>query len=133
MLFLVWLSHVSRACTALSKHGVGVEPLFWPDFWDRGRACARGGAGVLSSEHRFRLPFVWWLVVLWLLCPHFWAFLLFLQDQRDGVLNGPRAQPAPSEINGRRPTDPQTGSACVTPNNTSESPHELAQQNPPNQ
>ena len=31
------------ACTALSKHGVGVEPPFWPDFWDRGRACARGG------------------------------------------------------------------------------------------
>ena len=43
MLFPVRLSHVSRACTALSKHGVGVEPLFWPDFWDRGRACARGG------------------------------------------------------------------------------------------
>ena len=39
----VWLSHVSRACTALSKHGVGVEPPFWPDFWDCGRACARGG------------------------------------------------------------------------------------------
>ena len=45
MLFPVWLSHVSRACTALSKHGVGVEPPFWPDFWDRGRACARGGGG----------------------------------------------------------------------------------------
>ena len=43
MLFPVWLSHVSRACMALSKHGVGVEPPFWPDFWDRGRACARGG------------------------------------------------------------------------------------------
>ena len=43
MLFPVWLSHVSRACTALSKHGVGVEPPFWPDCWDRGRACARGG------------------------------------------------------------------------------------------
>ena len=40
---LGWLSHVSRACTALSKHGVGVEPPFLPDFWDRGRACARGG------------------------------------------------------------------------------------------
>ena len=43
MSFPVWLSHVSRACTALSKHGVGVEPPFWPDFWDRGHACARGG------------------------------------------------------------------------------------------
>ena len=43
MLFPVWLSHVSCACTALSKHGVGVEPPFWPDFWDRSRACARGG------------------------------------------------------------------------------------------
>ena len=43
MLFPVWLSHVSRTCTALFKHGVGVEPPFWPDFWDRGRACARGG------------------------------------------------------------------------------------------
>ena len=43
MLFLVWLSHVSRTCTALSKHGVGVEPPFWPDFWDRGRARARRG------------------------------------------------------------------------------------------
>ena len=43
MLFPVWLSHVSRACTAMSKYGVGVEALFWPDFWDRGRACARGG------------------------------------------------------------------------------------------
>ena len=43
--FQPWLtmSHVSRACTALSKHGVGVEPPFWPDFWDRGRACAKGG------------------------------------------------------------------------------------------
>ena len=50
MLFPVWLSHVSRACTALSKHGVGVEPPFWPDFWDRGRACARGG-GVRSLPH----------------------------------------------------------------------------------
>ena len=43
MLFPVWLLHVSRACTALSKHGVGVEPPFWPDFWDCSRACARGG------------------------------------------------------------------------------------------
>ena len=43
MLFPAWLSHVSRACTALSKHRVGVEAPFWPDFWDRGRACARGG------------------------------------------------------------------------------------------
>ena len=43
MLFPVWLSHVSRACPALSKHRVGVEPPFWSDCWDRGRACARGG------------------------------------------------------------------------------------------
>ena len=53
MLFPVWLSHVSRACTALSKHGVSVEPPFWPDFWDRGRACARGGGllGPYSQGH----------------------------------------------------------------------------------
>ena len=36
------------ACTALSKHEVGVAPPFWPDFWDRGRACARGGGGTIS-------------------------------------------------------------------------------------
>jgi hypothetical protein len=36
----VLLSCVSRASTGMSKHGVGVEPLF---FWDRGCACARGG------------------------------------------------------------------------------------------
>ena len=67
MLFPVWLSHVSRACTALSKHGVGVEPPFWPDFWDRGRACARGGGyggqpGAEKLESRrepfFHQPFV---------------------------------------------------------------------------
>ena len=40
---------MSRACTALSKHWVGVEPPFWPDFWDRSRACARGG-GVLWKK-----------------------------------------------------------------------------------
>ena len=36
------LSCVLCASTGLSKHGVGVEPLFCLDFWDRGRACARG-------------------------------------------------------------------------------------------
>ena len=34
---------VSRASTGLSRHGVGVEPLFCLDFWDRSRACTRGG------------------------------------------------------------------------------------------
>ena len=36
-------SCVPHASTVLSKHGVGVEPLFCLGFWDRGRACARGG------------------------------------------------------------------------------------------
>ena len=35
---------VSRPSTGLSKDVVGVEPLFCLHFWDRGRACARGGA-----------------------------------------------------------------------------------------
>ena len=26
----------------MAKHRVGIEPLFYLDFWDRGRACARG-------------------------------------------------------------------------------------------
>ena len=51
MLFPVWLPHVSRACTALSKHGVGIEPPFWPDFWDCGRACARGGVCSIMLQH----------------------------------------------------------------------------------
>ena len=36
---------VSHASTALSKHEVGVEPLFCFVFWDCGRACARGWGG----------------------------------------------------------------------------------------
>ena len=36
-------SCVPHAGTVLTKHGVGVEPLFCLFFWDRGRACARGG------------------------------------------------------------------------------------------
>ena len=40
-------SYVPHAGTVLSKHGVGVEPLFCLGFWDRGRACARGGGAVL--------------------------------------------------------------------------------------
>ena len=55
MFFPVWLLHVSRACTALPKHGVGVEPPFWPDFWDRGRACARGGGYVCSKLRDLRI------------------------------------------------------------------------------
>ena len=38
-------SCVPHASTVLSKHRVGVELLFCLGFWDRGRACARGGAG----------------------------------------------------------------------------------------
>ena len=41
------LPHVSRACTALSKHGVGVERPFRPAFWNRG---AQGGGGYPSSR-----------------------------------------------------------------------------------
>ena len=37
------------ASTALSKCGVGVEPLFCLVFWDRGPACARGGAGTYNQ------------------------------------------------------------------------------------
>ena len=32
----------------MAQHGVGVEPPFWPDFWDRGRAttpCIVSGGG----------------------------------------------------------------------------------------
>ena len=36
-------SCVSRTCTALSTQVVGVESLFYLDFWDRGHACATGG------------------------------------------------------------------------------------------
>ena len=36
---------VLRASTNLSQHGVGVEPLLCLDFWDHGRACARGRGG----------------------------------------------------------------------------------------
>ena len=36
-------SCVPLTSTILSKHGVGVEPLFCLGFWDRGRACAKGG------------------------------------------------------------------------------------------
>ena len=64
MLFPVWLSHVSRACTALSKHGVGVEPPFWPDFWDRGRACARGGGVSLEQAEIFFVFFAFGLFFL---------------------------------------------------------------------
>ena len=39
-------SCVPHAGTVLSKHGVGVDPLFCLVFWDRGRACARGGRGM---------------------------------------------------------------------------------------
>ena len=56
MLFPVWLLHVSRACTALSKHGVGVEAPFWPDFWDRGRAFARGGGVHCPCSHLLAVP-----------------------------------------------------------------------------
>ena len=40
------LACVSCACTGLSKHGVGVEALVCLGYWDRGRACARGGGYV---------------------------------------------------------------------------------------
>ena len=63
MLFPVWLSHVSRTCTALFKHGVGVEPPFWPDFWDRGRACARGGGYMAYNDQRDKA------VILSHICP----------------------------------------------------------------
>ena len=43
VMYRALLSCVSRASRGLSKHGVGVEPLFCLDFGDRGRACARGG------------------------------------------------------------------------------------------
>ena len=35
------LSCVSCVCTALSKHAVGVEPLFCLVFWDRGHEHTR--------------------------------------------------------------------------------------------
>ena len=31
----------------LSKHGVGIEPLFRLDFWDCSRACAKGGGVIV--------------------------------------------------------------------------------------
>ena len=40
----------SRASTGLSKHGLGVDPLFCLGFWDRGRACA-SGRGVRVHVH----------------------------------------------------------------------------------
>ena len=55
-------SCVPHAGTVLSKHGVGVEPLFCLGFWDHGRACAGGGRGTVSGGssllhicHRMRL------------------------------------------------------------------------------
>ena len=43
-------SCVPHASTVLSKHRVGVEPLFCLGFWDRGCACARGGRGTQSQN-----------------------------------------------------------------------------------
>ena len=40
-------SCVPHASTFLSKHRVGVEPLFCLFFWDRGRDCSRGGRGTV--------------------------------------------------------------------------------------
>ena len=41
------------ASPGLSERGVSVEPLFCLDFWDRGRACARG-AGQGTLAHPFK-------------------------------------------------------------------------------
>ena len=46
-------SCVPHAGTVLSKHAVGVEPLFCLVFWDRGRACARGGRGKVAGPYSF--------------------------------------------------------------------------------
>ena len=42
---------VSRASTGLSKHSMGVGPLFCLDFWDCRRACARGGYFCHAHAH----------------------------------------------------------------------------------
>ena len=51
-----------RAGTGLSKHGVGVETLFCLGFWDRGRACAKGGVGgnpLPRLSHACIVPGLW--------------------------------------------------------------------------
>ena len=44
---------MSHANTVLSKHEVGIQPLFRLVFWDCGCACARGRGG--RSAFGFRL------------------------------------------------------------------------------
>ena len=51
-------------CRVMAKHGVGVEPLFCLDFWDRGRACARGGGVQSCSQHLH--SFIFGTATLWL-------------------------------------------------------------------
>ena len=45
---------VPHSSTVLSKHGVGVEPLFCMDFWDRA-VLAQGGGGGVNPQFGFSL------------------------------------------------------------------------------
>ena len=65
-------SCVPHAGTVLSKHRVGVEPPFCLGFWDRGRACARGGGGVaiavdLACVHNGEGTALIWQVKHWVM------------------------------------------------------------------
>ena len=72
------LACVTRASRGLSKHGVGVEPLFCLDFWDRERGgrghrppslqCWNKGNPLACDEGCTTAPTVWHVLVLCGLC-----------------------------------------------------------------